>query len=135
MHRRPRYNLARRWALMAVCMPLVLLTGCPQDKTAQAGAPGKVPAQATAPAAGGATSNAPQTPQLTTAQTVQDAAAAYKSQQLINRVEQTYRSGVDNYRARHLEAARADFDSAVDLMLTSGLDLKGDPLLNDEFEH
>jgi membrane-bound lytic murein transglycosylase D len=50
-------------------------------------------------------------------------------------VEQTYRSGVDNYRAGHLEAARADFDSAVDLMLTSGLDLKGDPQLSDEFEH
>ncbi|WP_245632117.1 lytic transglycosylase domain-containing protein [Edaphobacter aggregans] len=136
MHRPNRYNLARRWALMAVCMPLVLLTGCPQDKTAQTGAPGKVPAQATAPSAGtAAAASASQTPQPSTAQTVQDAAAAYKSQQLINRVEQTYRSGVDNYRAGHLEAARADFDSAVDLMLTSGLDLKHDPQLSDEFEH
>jgi membrane-bound lytic murein transglycosylase D len=114
-------------------LPLVLLTGCPQDKTAPAGAPGKVPVQATAPSAGNAANaNAALT---FTAQTVQDAAAAYKTQQLINRVEQTYRSGVDNYRAGHLEAARADFDSAVDLMLTSGLDLKGDPQLTDEFEH
>jgi membrane-bound lytic murein transglycosylase D len=133
MHRRLRYNLARRLALIAVCLPLVLLTGCPQDKTAQAGAPGKAPVQATAPSAGNAANaNAALT---FTAQTVQDAAAAYKTQQLINRVEQTYRSGVDNYRAGHLEAARADFDSAVDLMLTSGLDLKGDPQLTDEFEH
>jgi membrane-bound lytic murein transglycosylase D len=135
MHQRPRYNLARQWTLAVACIPLALLTGCPHDTASQA-APGKIPAQATAPAPGqtGA-ANGTQAPQRTTAQSVQDAAAAYKSQQLINRVEQTYRSGVDNYRAGHLEAARADFDSAVDLMLTSGLDLKGDPQLSDEFEH
>jgi membrane-bound lytic murein transglycosylase D len=50
-------------------------------------------------------------------------------------VEEIYRSGVDNYRAGHLEAARSDFDAAVDLMLTSGLNLKSDPQLSDEFEH
>jgi membrane-bound lytic murein transglycosylase D len=135
MHQRPRYNLARQWTLAVACIPLALLTGCPHDTASQA-APGKIPAQATAPAPGQtAAANGTQAPQRTTAQSVQDAAAAYKSQQLINRVEQTYRSGVDNYRAGHLEAARADFDSAVDLMLTSGLDLKGDPQLSDEFEH
>jgi membrane-bound lytic murein transglycosylase D len=42
---------------------------------------------------------------------------------------------VDNYRAGHLDAARLDFDSAVDLMLTSGMDLKADPQLADEFDH
>jgi membrane-bound lytic murein transglycosylase D len=133
MHQRPRYNLARQWTLAVACIPLALLTGCPHDTASQA--PGKIPAQATAPAAGqSAAANGPQA-QQSTAQSVQDAATAYKSQQLINRVEQTYRSGVDNYRAGHLEAARADFDSAVDLMLTSGLDLKGDPQLSDAFEH
>jgi len=135
MHQRPRNNLVRQWTLAAACIPLALLTGCPHDPASQA-APGKAPAQATAPVPGQpAASNGAQAGQYTTAQTVQDAAAAYKSQQLVNRVEQTYRSGVDNYRAGHLEAARADFDSAVDLMLTSGLDLKGDPQLSDEFEH
>ena len=56
-------------------------------------------------------------------------------QQLINKAEAAYRSGVDNYRAGHLDAARLDFDSAVDLMLTSGMDLKTDPQLSDEFDH
>jgi membrane-bound lytic murein transglycosylase D len=56
-------------------------------------------------------------------------------QQLINKAEAAYRSGVDNYRAGHLDAARLDFDSAVDLMLTSGMDLKADPQLADEFDH
>lgn len=137
MHRLKRNNLTRRCALMVACMPLLLLAGCPQDNASQAaGAPGKVPAQATAPAVtrAPAASGTQPTPN-TTAQTVEDSAKAYKAQQLIARVEQTYHSGVNNYRAGHLEAARADFDSAVDQMLTSGLDLKGDPQLNDEFEH
>lgn len=136
MHRSNRNNGARRWALMAACLPLVLLAGCPQDKTSQAGAPGKVPAQATAPALGSAQSGTPaEASARTTAQTVEDSTKAYRAQQLIARVEQTYRNGVENYRAGRLEAARADFDSAVDQMLTSGLDLKGDPQLSDEFEH
>jgi membrane-bound lytic murein transglycosylase D len=136
MHRFKTNHLVQRWTLVAACTPLFLLAGCPQDKTSQAGAPGKVPVQATAPAAGGApASGGTQVAPHTTAQTVEDSTKAYKAQQLIARVEQTYRSGVNNYRAGHLEAARADFDSAVDQMLTSGLDLKSDPQLNDEFEH
>ncbi|MBS1823543.1 MAG: transglycosylase SLT domain-containing protein [Acidobacteria bacterium] len=120
--------------LVATCAPLVLLAGCPQNNAAKAGAPGKVPAKATAPAING-TQQAAAKQAPTTAQTVEESARAYRAQQLINRVEQSYRSGVDNYRAGHLDAARADFDAAVDLMLTSGLDLKKDPQLSDEFEH
>ncbi|HEY6412984.1 MAG TPA: hypothetical protein VIX42_04825, partial [Edaphobacter sp.] len=106
------FNKVRRLALVAACAPLVLLAGCPKDPPA---APGKVPAQATAPAATSAPG--PQTqPAMTTAQSVDNAAKAYKVQQLINTAEKEYRSGVDNYRAGHLDAARVDFDSAVDLM-------------------
>jgi membrane-bound lytic murein transglycosylase D len=69
------------------------------------------------------------------AQAADAAAKAAKVQQLINKAEAAYRSGVDNYRAGHLDAARLNFDSAVDLMLTSGMDLKTDPQLADEFDH
>jgi membrane-bound lytic murein transglycosylase D len=72
---------------------------------------------------------------MTPAQSVDLAAKANKVQQLIAQVESTYSSGVNNYRANRLEAARTDFDSAVDLMLTSGMDLKTDPQLADEFDH
>ena len=58
-----------------------------------------------------------------------------RNQQLIDTVEQAYQAGVDNYRAGHLEAAKASFDYAVDQMLSSGLDLKNDPQLSAEFEH
>src|SRR5579862_2654021 len=112
MHRLIHSNFVRRWTLVMACAPLVLLAGCPQNDAAKAGAPGKVPAQATAPTAG-ASASAQSHAGPTTAQTVEDAAKAYKAQQLINRVEQTYRSGVDDYRAGHLDAARTDFDAAV----------------------
>jgi membrane-bound lytic murein transglycosylase D len=126
----------RRWGLMAVCAPLILLTGCPQE---QSGRAGKVPVQATAPTrqpsnragtgpAGGAVA-------ATTAQAVDNAARAYKVQQIVSQAEQAYRSGVENYRAGRLDAARLDFDTAVDSMLTSGMDLKSDAQLADEFTH
>jgi membrane-bound lytic murein transglycosylase D len=127
-------NLVRRWALVVGCVPLVMLAGCPQDDVAT---PASVAAQATAPtitsstdASGGQTTQ----PAGATAQTVDSAAKAYKVQELINKAEASYRSGVDNYRAGRLDAARVDFDSAVDLMLTSGMDIKTDPQLSDEFD-
>ena len=129
-------KMVRRWALVVSCAPLVMLAGCPQD---QAAAPGKTPAQATAPAiaaapsSGSAGLSGPAVVPPT--QTADAAARAAKVQQLINKAEAAYRSGVDNYRAGHLDAARLDFDSAVDLMLTSGMDLKTDPQLADEFDH
>jgi membrane-bound lytic murein transglycosylase D len=55
-------------------------------------------------------------------------------QDLITSVEASYQSGITNYNANRLDAARLDFDSAVDAMLTSGLDLKNDPILADEFD-
>jgi membrane-bound lytic murein transglycosylase D len=122
-------NGIKRWLISIACAPLVLLAGCPQQ---QASSSANVPAKAAAPAIAPAAANA--TPAMTQAQTNELAAKASKDQQLISRAEGTYRSGVANYRAGRLEAARSDFDASVDLMLTSGLDLKTDPQLSDEFE-
>jgi membrane-bound lytic murein transglycosylase D len=52
---------------------------------------------------------------------------------LIARVEQKFASGERNYKAGHLEAARKDFDEAVDWMLESGYDLNSDPKLSELF--
>jgi membrane-bound lytic murein transglycosylase D len=52
---------------------------------------------------------------------------------LIARVQQKFASGEQNYKAGHLEAARKDFDEAVDWMLESGYDLNGDPKLSELF--
>ena len=59
---------------------------------------------------------------------------AQKVQALIAKTEASYQSGVANYNANHLDAARHDFDTAVDTMLSSGMDLKNDPQLSDEFD-
>jgi membrane-bound lytic murein transglycosylase D len=72
---------------------------------------------------------------LTQQQQADAMARAQKVQALIGRAENSYNSGVANYNANRLDAARADFDNAVDTMLSSGFDLKNDPQLSDEFEH
>src|ERR1700688_1936725 len=54
-------------------------------------------------------------------------------QLLIRRVEEKFASGEQNYKAGHLEAARKDFDDAVDWMLQSGYDLNSDLQLSELF--
>ncbi|MEQ1474587.1 MAG: transglycosylase SLT domain-containing protein, partial [Candidatus Acidiferrum sp.] len=54
-------------------------------------------------------------------------------QNLIQWVEQKFTSGEQNYKAGHLEAARKDFDEAVDAMLQSGVDPNSDPRLSEVF--
>ena len=118
---------------MLLCAPFILLTGCPQQQKISANS---VPANAIAPAA------APSAQAAVAAQPAaesnpeppQDAAHDRAVQQLIARAESAYSSGVQNYRGQRLEAARADFDRAVDMMLTSGMDLKSDAQLSDEFD-
>ena len=122
----------RRWAVAIGCVPLALLAGCPQQqKSASSG----VAAKATAPVIAAPAQSAAPAPAITQAQAIDIATKAYKVQQLIHQVEGAYQSGVDNYRGGRLEAARSDFDMAVDLMLTSGMDVKNDAQLSDEFEH
>ena len=65
---------------------------------------------------------------------IQNDAQSRKIQSLLNQAQVSYDTGVANYNSNHLEAARQDFDGAVDLLLTSGLDLKNDPQLSEQFE-
>jgi membrane-bound lytic murein transglycosylase D len=55
--------------------------------------------------------------------------------QLIQQVEQAYALGEADYRKGRLADAKAEFDRAVDLMLLSGIDIKADPSLQEEFDH
>jgi membrane-bound lytic murein transglycosylase D len=98
----------------AVCLAATLLSA-----SAQASADPSGPAQQPAPSA---------------PLTLQERNHQLKTQQLIDNAEQAYQAGVSNYHAGHLEAAKANFDYAVDQMLSSGLDLKNDPPLSAEFE-
>ncbi len=53
---------------------------------------------------------------------------------LIDQVEAAYAAGDAAYRKGQLAEAKTQFDRAVDLMLSSGLDIKADPKLEDEFD-
>ena len=53
---------------------------------------------------------------------------------LIQQVEEAYAHGEADYRKGRLPEAKQEFDRAVDLMLTSGIDIKSDAELQDEFD-
>ena len=131
-------------ALMYAVVSLAVLTlaGCPGDPLAgTAGSPPKTSSKATAPplAATPTTTGTAQTQDAAAkaAQQAADAEAARQQQrvnQLIANAETSYASGLRNYRANRLDAARLDFDFAVDTMLGSGMDLKAEGPLADEFD-
>jgi membrane-bound lytic murein transglycosylase D len=129
-------TLFRRLSPLLLCAPLVLLAGCTGDNppAGAAGAPSKTSVATTAPtltqpAQNAAAGSSPQS----TAQ-ASDAAQNARIQQLITTAEASYNSGVKNYQANRLDAARLDFDYAVDSMLSSGFDLQAEGPLADEFE-
>jgi membrane-bound lytic murein transglycosylase D len=120
--------MRRVWIRIISCSTIaLLLAGCtPTQKTA----PQSAAAQATAPAL-------PASPQQ---KSVQSALQAPKSPQqqrvqvLIDQVEKAYSNGQTDYRKGDLHAAKAEFDRAVDLMLSSGIDIRSDSQLQDEFD-
>jgi membrane-bound lytic murein transglycosylase D len=116
-------------AAPALAALALLLSGCtPTDsgKTAQ-----KVKPQATAPAI---------TPQQQAPQAAASPAAAplsgdqRRTRALIQQVEHTYLQGQAAYRKGNLAEAKINFDGAVDLMLSSGFDIKLNQPLQDEFD-
>lgn len=77
------------------------------------------------------------TPQAQGNRAMQSTAAQAKQrrvQQVIQDVETAYQNGMSNYHDGHLEAAKSNFDYAVDQMLSCGIDIKSTPDLNAEFE-
>lgn len=109
------------------CVALVFLVGCTPSQNANSAQ--NPSSKATAPAL----------PDPAQAQ----AAAAQRAKQqdeqrvqaLIDQVEKAYANGQADYRKGDLPAAKAEFDRAVDLMLSSGIDIKGNAQLQDEFDH
>jgi membrane-bound lytic murein transglycosylase D len=121
--------IAPRIFLLAFAAAPLLLTGCVPEagvakgtaKSPQATAPALTPSAPAAPANAQATpAAAPARPQI---------------QAVIDAVEVAYQSGVANYHAGKLQAAKSDFDRAVDLMLSSDFDLHNEAQLRDEFDH
>lgn len=104
---------------------------------------GKKPVQARVPALAPAPSTASQAPVELALLPVQNPPHRYYvwllppvpagRDYLIQKVQEKFASGEQNFKAGHLEAARKDFDDAVDWMLESGYDPNGDPKLSELF--
>ena len=108
----------------------IVLVGCDPSKSVSAAAQAFAPALR-APTATQSQSHATPATSSKPAQTpAQDERVTF----LIQQVEKAYADGQADYKKGDLAAARADFDHAVDLMLTSGLDIKSTPALQDEFD-
>ncbi len=118
----------RRFCIFGCATLALLLAGCDPSQS-KVKAPSAQP-QATAPVLQEpAPAPAPPPPPPT------ETANQRKAQKLIDQVEKAYADGDADYRKGRLPEAKAEFDRAVDLLLTSGLDIKSDPQLQDEFDH
>lgn len=97
------------------------LGGCGQSQrtvVARQPVPNPTPAQSAAVA----TAPSPALPVLT------------PSERLAERAEATFAAGEKEYKDGHLSAAREQFDSSLDMLLESGLDIQGDPKLAAVFD-
>jgi membrane-bound lytic murein transglycosylase D len=117
-----------RYRLLGFSLFAISLAGCTPSQPRTAG-PGSQP-QATAPALPAA-QQVPQAPAPPPPPTAQQ----QRVRLLIQQVEQAYAQGQAAYKKGDLANAKIDFDHAVDLMLLSGIDIKTDSELQDEFDH
>ncbi len=103
---------------LAGCAPTASTSA--RNVAPQSTAPALAPIEQTAPAP------APAPPPLTREQ--------QRVRVLIQQVDDAYARGEADYRKGLLVEAKQEFDRAVDLMLTSGIDIKSDAQLQEEFD-
>lgn len=122
-------EMSSKTSVVSTCLGLALFAaGCgpsrpvrsPVTANPHAAAPPLAPAVPSTPAA-----PAQPHPSVTQQQRVS---------QLIQRVEAAYAAGDADYKRGDLPAAKVQFDRAVDMMMTSGIDIEATPRLHDEFQ-
>lgn len=121
-------SMSRNRFLFSGCILLALLpAGCGPSESKSASA--SAAPQATAPAlpAPAPQESAPPAPPAPTAE-------QQRVKQIIQQVEGAYARGDADYRRGKLPEAKAEFDHAVDIMLSSGIDIRGNQQLSDEFD-
>jgi membrane-bound lytic murein transglycosylase D len=119
-----------RYSVYASALLALSLAGCYPSQPTVSAAAEKV--ESTAPALSAAVSPAP-LPQVTAEQAKADE-RQQKVSTLIRQVEDAYAKGEANYRKGKLPEAKTEFDRAVDLMLASGIDIRSEARMQEEFE-
>ncbi|HTK95613.1 MAG TPA: LysM peptidoglycan-binding domain-containing protein [Terriglobales bacterium] len=113
------------WFLLPVVVATLLLTSCEENKKTAA----TPPARATAPTLTASAAPAPAQPRAQAAAPAADPVPA-----ILAAVEKEYNAGKADYAAGHLEAAKQDFDRAVNLLLQSPVPVKSDGRLQNEYD-
>ena len=122
-------RISSNWLSSLSCAVLaLLLAGCDPSKPAASSQGASQ--QATAPALA-AQGPAPQVAPALPAQLTHE---QKRAQAIIEQVESAYSKGEADYRRGRLPEAKEEFDRAVDLMLSSGIDIKSDARLQEEFD-
>jgi membrane-bound lytic murein transglycosylase D len=127
----------KRFGILVLGGGLMLLAGCESKDTKQSARPAQ---QALAPSIevteGGTGPSSPtikQQPMPTPAQTPQmekpDPVPG-----IIAEAEKAYAAGQDDYKAGHLDAAKQDFNHAVDILMQGPVEIKADDRLQQEFD-
>ena len=123
------WDLFRRFSVAGVGLVLLLLTACENKATKKSVQP---PVQAVAPAIQQPAPAPSATPAIEAQQPQPqqpDVAAA-----TIAEAEKAYQSGLTDYKAGHLDAAKEDFNRAVDVLMQGPVDIKADDRLQHEFD-
>ena len=127
----------KRLSILVLGGGLMLLAGCESKDTKQSAQP---VAQAMAPsieAAGGGTG--PSSPAAKQQQTPTPAQTPQPEKPdpvpgIIAEAEKAYAAGQDDYKAGHLDAAKQDFNHAVDILMQGPVEIKADDRLQQEFD-
>ncbi len=114
-------------------MMLVALSGCAGSRKASGPATTAPAINASASSQTAPTAGSTAAPTDSTKQ--QPSQGEQATTALIARVEADLAQGQASYRGGNLTAAKKRFDAAVDAMLTSGIDIRSNPRLLDEYNH
>jgi membrane-bound lytic murein transglycosylase D len=127
----------KRFGILVLGGGLMLLAGCESKDTKQSARPAQ---QALAPSIevteGGTGPSSPtikQQPMPTPAQTPQ-MEKPDPVPSIIAEAEKAYAAGQDDYKAGHLDAAKQDFNHAVDILMQGPVEIKADDRLQQEFD-
>lgn len=119
--------------MLAVPIVALAIAGCTPDSPIADSAI-QAP-QATAPAIPVPVATAPQTVQAVAAPPQSSSSDQRRVHDLIEQVEAAYARGDADYKKGMLAEAKVEFDHAIDLMLSSGIDIRSNQQLSDEFDH
>jgi len=120
-----------RLAFVCLCLSALFLASC---ETKEAKKSAKPPVQALAPTPQQPAPTPQAAPTPTPVQQVQSQEKPDAAAQTIAEAEKSFEAGQTDYKAGHLDAAKQDFNHAVDILMQGPVDIKSDARLQQEFD-